>query len=453
MAPPLDNTVKLLELCRISPPPGSVAETSLPLTFFDVLWLTIPIKRLFFYEFPHPKPHFLDTLLPKLKHSLSLTLQLFYPLAGTLTHSSESNKPEIRYTDGDSVALTVAESDTTNFHKFIQNHPLDVTLLHPLVPQLSISDTADAPVLAVQVTVFPNFGICIGVWYDHAAADGRSFAHFMTSWASICRSGDTCLIQQLPLYDRTVIPDNGLLAKEIERIKENRGAIGVHPMNRTQEPMVRAVFVVCRADLENIRSWVLTRRVGNRRALSSFVLTCAYLWASFAKMNKQRGTVGNERAHFLFPADCRARLDSPVPETYFGNCVKPCFAEARASDLAGDDGVIIASEALDEAIGRLGNGVLNGVDRWITEIRELMVSERFVSVGGSAKFQVYGTDFGWGRPRKVELIVNKPAGGYLVESREGNGGVEIALTLPKTEMDDFDLIFVNGLDALKPNSK
>nr|XP_010918830.1 anthocyanin 5-aromatic acyltransferase-like [Elaeis guineensis] len=106
--------LRVLENSRVSPPPGSVATASIPLTFFDVIWLMHyqPVERLFFYDFPHPTAHFIDSCLPNLKTSLSLTLQHFFPFAGNLRRSLGSDdRYEICYVDGDSVPFTVAEHD------------------------------------------------------------------------------------------------------------------------------------------------------------------------------------------------------------------------------------------------------------------------------------------------------------------------------------------------------
>ncbi|XXG39042.1 hypothetical protein AAC387_Pa01g0102 [Persea americana] len=120
MAPP--NTVEVLELSRVAPPPGSVSEASLPLTFFDVFWIVLPpVQRLFFYEFSPTNTttsHFFNSLLPHLKHSLSLALQLFYPLAGNLILSPQTGEHEVRYVEGDSISFTVAES-TADFHQLM----------------------------------------------------------------------------------------------------------------------------------------------------------------------------------------------------------------------------------------------------------------------------------------------------------------------------------------------
>ncbi|KAL3624762.1 hypothetical protein CASFOL_031430 [Castilleja foliolosa] len=86
----------LIESCRVSSPSGTVADQSLPLTFFDIVWLHFhPCGRLFFHEFPCSKPFFLDTLVPKLKHSLSQTLKHYFPLAGNLVYPLDTDKIKV----------------------------------------------------------------------------------------------------------------------------------------------------------------------------------------------------------------------------------------------------------------------------------------------------------------------------------------------------------------------
>ncbi|PRQ30874.1 putative isoflavone-7-O-beta-glucoside 6''-O-malonyltransferase [Rosa chinensis] len=73
MANPNPNPVKVVEVCRVAPQPAS-ASMSLPLTFFDLLWLRFePFQRLFFYEASNTTLFF-KSILPRLKTSLSLTL-------------------------------------------------------------------------------------------------------------------------------------------------------------------------------------------------------------------------------------------------------------------------------------------------------------------------------------------------------------------------------------------
>ncbi|KAE8075834.1 hypothetical protein FH972_014521 [Carpinus fangiana] len=178
MAEPYRVTV--IEQSQVAPPSNSVPTTSLPLTFFDIPWL--PPAR-------------------------------FFPLAANLVCPPQTDKPHILYAEGNSVPFTVAEA-AGDFNHLIANYPRDVRELHHFVAHLppthvSSDDTHLIPLMATQVTVFPNEGICIGITFRHAAADGRAFHHFMKSWASICRTGGdlTCLDRSPPFHDRAVIKD------------------------------------------------------------------------------------------------------------------------------------------------------------------------------------------------------------------------------------------------------
>ena len=149
----------------------------------------------------------MDSVLPKLKHSLSLTLQHFLPLAGTLIWPPES-KPIINYKEGDAVSFTVAESNA-NFYNLSGNNFVQAVEYHPLVPDLATSHER-AKVLALQVTMFPNYGFCIGITAHHAVLDGKSSTMFMKSWAHLCKLGGNALslVPELtPSFDRMVIKD------------------------------------------------------------------------------------------------------------------------------------------------------------------------------------------------------------------------------------------------------
>lgn len=210
--------VKIIGETQISPPAASVPTTSLPLTFFDYPWFHCPpMQRIYFFDFPHSTQHFAETVLPTLTHSLtlSLTLQYFFPYAASFICPPPPAKPYILYNVGDSIPLTVPEA-TGDSNQFITNLPIAAIELHPLVPNPPPSrvenNTGVIPLLALQVTVFPNSCICIGVTFRHIA-DGRTFHHFMNSWASVCKNnGDlTSIEKSLPSHDRSLVKDtNGL---------------------------------------------------------------------------------------------------------------------------------------------------------------------------------------------------------------------------------------------------
>jgi hypothetical protein len=76
-----------------------------------------------------------------------------------------------------------------------------------------------------------------------------------------------------------------------------------------------------------------------------------------------------------------------------------------------------------------------------------------MSVGGSPRYGVYETDFGLGRPAKVELVsIDKTPGTVsLAEGRDADAhaaGVEIGVVLPEADMARFSSCFADALEEL-----
>uniref|UniRef100_A0A7N0V9A5 Uncharacterized protein n=1 Tax=Kalanchoe fedtschenkoi TaxID=63787 RepID=A0A7N0V9A5_KALFE len=208
--------MKVVERHSVAPPPGSVPSTTLPLSFLDILWLVVkPVQRTFLYRLPSlSTPHFLQNILPNLKHSLSLALLHFFPVAVSIVFhwDQPGSRPYIHYEEGYSVALTVGESDK-DFDLLVNRdgEMIDDAILRELVPCLSAAD--QVPLFAVQMTVFPSRGICVGIAYKHALGDGRSVMNFMNTWSSICRSSGA--LPPLPVLDRSLVTDPSGVLQDI----------------------------------------------------------------------------------------------------------------------------------------------------------------------------------------------------------------------------------------------
>lgn len=109
--------IVILEQCEVAPSPGGPAEKWLPLLDFDVTFLRFSLMQiLMFYELQCSKAYFLETIVPNLKNSLSLALNHFSPLAGNTTLPLTSGTPFTHYVAGDSVSLTIAQSDADFVH-------------------------------------------------------------------------------------------------------------------------------------------------------------------------------------------------------------------------------------------------------------------------------------------------------------------------------------------------
>ncbi|KAK6919981.1 hypothetical protein RJ641_015885 [Dillenia turbinata] len=454
----------VIEQCRVAAQPGTtVLEKSLPLTSFDLTWFHLhPIQRVIFYE--HSQLDAAQCFISKLKDSLSLTLKHFYMFAGHLVCSKTPNptiKPKIHYVDGDSIPLTFMESNQDNFDYLTSYYPRTAFEFHPLVPQLPaesiMGDIVLAPLLAIQVTLFPGSGISIGFTARHEAADGNTVTRFIRSWASITKfSSDVPLLgekldQPICFYDRSVVNDPN---EEIFW-----GGVMSRPFNMgscspTQLPpdLVRATFIMAPDHIQLLKRWV-SKEFPTLSHVTTFSVTLAFVWVSIFKLKMRINEVCDRPVLLVISADCRRLMDPPLPENYFGNCLLPVFFPRNFNEpLSKDDGFIIGAKL----IGDLIEEKLRKKDA-ISRCQEEMVffgirmSEfQFIGVSGSPKFAVYDADFGWGKPKKNELISIDFTGAiFLSDCRDAKGGVEVGLSFPKIEMDAFTVIFADGLKSVE----
>ncbi|KAK7266570.1 hypothetical protein RIF29_19219 [Crotalaria pallida] len=446
------KTVKVIEVCLVQPPKGATP-TSLPLTFFDLLWLRFPpSERLFIYEFPHPTSSFFDSVLPNLKHSLQLTLEHFLPLAGNITWPLDSPSPIINYVPGDAVSFTVAQSNA-DFNHLCSNF-CEAKERFPLIPHLATSHEK-ASVLALQVTLFPNSGFCIGIPTHHAAMDGKSSTSFIKAWAFACSkliespSTSLSLPEHLtPFFDRTVIKDPaGITEAYVDGWLKNGG-----PNNRSlkvwetvstiETEAVKGLFELTPSHIQKLKQYARSM-LGMNVRLSTFSVTCAYVITCLVKTEQPK----TNRVVFVFGIDCRSRLDPPIAPAYFGNCVAGQYNEAETKKLSENDGFIRALEGICEALVIAEGGILDGAENWVSSMHT-MSEDRYFSTAGSPRFEVYSIDFGWGRPKKVDVTSIDRTGSFsLSESRNNNKGIEIGLTLKKHEMEVFNALFVQGLES------
>ncbi|KAI7739866.1 hypothetical protein M8C21_013625 [Ambrosia artemisiifolia] len=439
----------VLEQTQVSPPAATVGDKLLPLTYFDFFWLRQPpIHNLFFYELSITQTQFIETIIPKLKHSLSITLQHFFPFSGNLI-VFPNKKPEIHYYEGDSVAVTFAECNL-DFNELVVNHPRDCEVFYHLTPILGepdkSSDFTKIPVFCVQVTLYPNSGISIGMTNHHCLADASTRFYFLKAWTSIARFGsnESFLANgTLPFYDRVVNPiieESYLKYSKLESFKEE-----YHPAKLCgPTDKVRATFILPRTVLNRLKSLVSTQLPTLAHVhVSSFTVTCAYIWSCMAK------TRDDGLQMFVFTIDCRARMNPAVPAAYFGNCVGWCMAMEQAKQLMGKEGFVTAAKSIGE---NLHNTLTDkdGIVKVVESFGNLFangIPKTSIGVSGSPKLKFYDLDFGWGKPKKIETVsIDYKEAISINACRDKNEDFEIGVCLPSTEMKSFVQIFEDGLE-------
>uniref|UniRef100_A0A803QK58 Anthocyanin acyltransferase n=1 Tax=Cannabis sativa TaxID=3483 RepID=A0A803QK58_CANSA len=311
----------------------------------------------------------------------------------------------------------VYESEA-DFHRLFAHGPRATEELHPFVPNFPLTrkegETRVVPLMALQVTIFPEFGICIGGW------DNGLKSIFLDEWWSLASTWD-----------------------------EDAG-----PPGHSLEHKVRATFVLSQAQIERLKAWT-TDQVSNDSdstsfRASSFVLTCALIWVCLIKSEESDIKNDNDLLYFIFVADCRNRLSKcPIPDNYFGNCLSICFVRLTRKELTGENGMVEAMKVIGKRIGELEkNGPLEGAEKWMVKWKEVAERWKHVTVAGSPRLGAYDPDFGWGKPKKVEFVqIDRSVAFSVAENGNEEGGVEVGVALTSAQMSCFKSLFERNLKA------
>ncbi|EOA24006.1 hypothetical protein CARUB_v10017219mg [Capsella rubella] len=455
-------TLHIIDITRVTPAAdsdsvlNSANSFSLPLTFFDLPWLLFhPVKRVFFYKLTESThENFISIILPKLKLSLSLVLHNYFPLTGHITWDPNESKPSIVVAPNDAVLVTIAESEA-DFSHISGYGQRPVSELHALLPKLPVTDDS-ATAFSIQITLFPNQGISIGVAGHHAVLDGKTASMFMKAWAHICKQQLDNVISLpenlTPSYDRSLLKDlTGLDEKMIDTVRSNKKdktnirSLTPFPKRVLGDDVVLATLVLSKDDVERLKEQV--KNVSQSLHLSTFVIAYAYTWTCFVMA---RGGHGERLVSLLFVGDFRERLDPKLPATYFGNIQFPvgCY-NRKASEFMGEKGFVTAVEILSGLVKELSSRKKEMiVKEFADSFYFLKGSTQFGAIAGSTRLGIYESDFGWGRPVKVDVVSIDQAEAFSMAERcEGSGGVEIGMCLKKNEMDRVVSFFNNGLQS------
>ncbi|KAL2329859.1 hypothetical protein Fmac_017440 [Flemingia macrophylla] len=475
--------IEIHDHSRISPP-QSTPETLLSLTFFDLYWLRFhPVERIFYHTLPTPLSHpstFFTQLLPTLKTSLSHTLHHFPALAGNVVWPPDSPNPFVKYTPSDTVSLLVALSHA-DFDHLLDHSPRHASDSRAFVPHLE-SSNSHAQVLSLQITLFPNKGFTIGITNHHAVLDGKSVTLFLKAWSSLCKTINESepesnsplpLAKELqPFFDRSVIKPasefgidvskdpTGIFKKLFPNENDEARCVKLLPFPPRLEDTVRATFVLTRADLEKLKKRLLlkwdtepeqeskSKFFSKPPTLSSFVVTTAYTVVCIAKA---LDGVEPEKHKFGFglglAVDFRAKMQPPIPDNYIGNCLWGLLLDAEPLDFVKEEGVVAIAKSLHGNIKEMSDkGIFHDVNVFSKYEAWIKGGVEIFGIAGSNRFGVYGIDFGWGKPSKVEIAsLDRALTIGLAENKDEEGGLEVGLVLNKDVMNLFVTLFRGGL--------
>ncbi|VAH21314.1 unnamed protein product [Triticum turgidum subsp. durum] len=207
--------------------------------------------------------------------------------------------------------------------------------------------------------------------------------------------------------------------------------------NGPKKPLVARVFSFPEPVVARIKAAANAALPPGAKPFSAFQSLGAHIWRS---VSRARELGPADITVFAVFADCRARLDPPVPATYFGNLIQAVFTGVPAGMLLGGPPELAAG-MLQKAIGEHdAAAVTRRLDEYEAAPKLFHYSDagpNCVAVGSSPRFRVYDVDFGFGRPERVRSGGNNKFDGmvYLYPGRGGDsGGIDVELALQPEPM-------------------
>ncbi|XP_022739948.1 uncharacterized acetyltransferase At3g50280-like [Durio zibethinus] len=380
--------------------------------------------------FPKPKPSGENEIdqsnfIHHLKTSLSNTLDYFPPLAGRLATTEHDDDTISFFIDCNNAgALFIhAEADGVTISEFVK--PVYVpSIVHSFFPLNGLKNYEGIfkPLLGVQVTELVD-GIFVGCTINHSVADGTSFWHFFNSWSEISRG--SIHISKSPVFESSFIDGINFPIRVPQSFVKQFHEELILP------PLKERVFHFSKQSIAKLKAKA-NAEVGTN-SISSLQALLSYLWRSVI-LNRKLDP--DEEMSYYILIGARARMHK-LPEEYFGNAVKvesitmkaKELQEQRVGDIAKEMNRVIATQTEEKFIKDL--------ESWIASPKLLTmdtVMRNVMVTSSSPRFNMYGNDFGWGRPIAVRSgSANKFDGKITVFCGAKEGSIDIeACLLPET---------------------
>ncbi|KAK6930441.1 hypothetical protein RJ641_004535 [Dillenia turbinata] len=383
------------------------------------------------------------SLIRHLETSLSRSLDTFFPLAGSLS-ILQNNDNTVTYflsCNNTGAQLIHAEAKNVTVDNILKpyNVPAIVRSFFPL-NGIKNHQGISKPLLSVQVTELAD-GIFIGCSMNHVVGDGSSFWQFIDHWSDI--SSNPSLNHLLcPLsLKRWFVDESHCPIRFSSPVFDEDTTDAFSRIPSLQEH----VFHLSKETVQKLKKQA-NEEMGTTR-ISSFQAVLAHLWRNIIRCTKN--IEGKEETKLFVIADMRQRLNPPLPKHYLGNAIHEGDVKMTVNELIGYGFGRIAlkiRKTIDDlAEGKLAREYLKG---WVENPEfidvTILASNSFVP-SSSPRFNVYGYDFGWGKPVAVRSGVAHKIDGLLTFNagvEDGSMDIEVCLLAEKLEALEKDEEFM-----------
>ena len=393
-----------------------------------------------------PKPKQPGNFVEHLKATLSRALSIFYPLAGRLVRVENCD-------------------DTVSF--FVHCNSAGAMFVHAIADGLSVADVLEPvnipgdvvysffpmngatnvegvskPLLAVQVTELVD-GVFVALTINHSAFDGTSFWKFFNTWSRISREEDG----HADNSHVTLVVGFNYLEGIVDLPIRIPSSLAETPQNNYLGPPLRQqMFHFSKEKISELKARAIAEMSTNK--ISSLQALMANLWVS---ITRNRRLNADEEVSYCVIVGLRSRLQPPLPEEYLGNAVILPNVKATAGEL------------LERGVGWAAREINKMIASWtVEEVRKSFqewakspvikgkgkIPPNFLVTGSSPRFDVYGNDFGWGKPLAVRSGPGNKMDGKLTVlegAEEGSIDFEACLCAETLEAMAHDEEFLRTL--------
>ncbi|KAG0522190.1 hypothetical protein BDA96_07G015400 [Sorghum bicolor] len=455
----LTGAVRIVSRRLVRPEPVDGAPSSEPepeqtmhLTPWDLRMITVDYvqKGLLL---PKPPAAAAAGVVDRLASSLARALARFYPLAGRLAVTDDNDAtggPGVVVSlrcNGEGAEFVHAEAAEVTVSDIISTPPagcyyIPSSLVWSLFPLNGMLGTDAAvngsrPVLAVQVTELAD-GVFVAMSLNHAVADGTTFWHLFNTWSEMSRGCGCELSTPPPVLERWFVEASPVpIPLPFGKLEDM--------VRRPVYPPVRECFFHFSAEsVRKLKAKANAEMHGSghgdgdgRRVVSSLQSLLAHLWRASCRA---RELAPDRETTYMLLVGCRARVKG-IPQEYMGNAVAVAVARSTAGDVV-SKGLGRAAWLLNRAVAAFDEAsVRDDLASWPRRPRFTYVdppprddgaaAAATIATGSSPRFDVYGNDFGWGRPVAVRSGAgNKMDGKVTVyEGRSGGGSMALEVCL------------------------
>ncbi|RZC90124.1 hypothetical protein C5167_044754 [Papaver somniferum] len=403
-----------------------------------------------------------EDMISLLKTSLSYALDHFFPLAGRLgIEKHEDDKTFSVYIN--------CNCEGAEFIHATADISIDDIISQPYTPPGIIDpffslngvmnyEGQSHPLLAIQITELRD-GVFIGCSTNHSVCDGTSFWRFINLWSEICRSSDYHTSCPPPVVERWFISDTDcpirLPSADEFLVTRNIGDAKVQLF----KGYVEKCFRFTKPNIAKIKARAnseIISQTNQKTEISSLQAVLAHIWTAVLRARSGLHNNYDETEETLFGLvmDNRTKLIPPLPETYFGNSGSNLLVTAKDSEVL-QRGFGFLASLLNEAVNSFNDEKIRSTFESRTKTPVIFinsgdqagVAKKNLWARGSHRFNMYGNDFGRGRPIAVKTGMRRKSHGMTTVNEgpvKGSIDIEINLTIEVFKAMENDAEFMKG---------